>query len=372
MTPTVGKETIKSDICQEVSFTLARKVSELLLLFKFITPALTKFIKILPLGGFLLGNENVTWRFNNLRGIAMANGNANYKDFLTGSIVAVITPMDSAGRLDKASLKKLVDYHVESGTTAIVSVGTTGESATLTHKEHVDVVKATLELADGRIPIIAGAGANATAEAISLTNDFENSGVVACLTVTPYYNRPSQEGLYQHFKAISENTNLPQILYNVPSRTGCDMLPETVGRLAKLANIVAIKEATGNLARVHQIKELVDDNFVLLTGDDATALDFMQLGGKGVISVTANVAAPQMVKMCDLALAGKYTEARELNKKLMGLHQQLFVEPNPIPAKWGCHRLGLIADGTLRLPMTPLTAAGQQKVEDALKLAGLL
>ncbi|MEY0075564.1 4-hydroxy-tetrahydrodipicolinate synthase [Providencia rettgeri] len=302
----------------------------------------------------------------------MANGNANYKDFLTGSIVAVITPMDSAGRLDKASLKKLVDSHVESGTTAIVSVGTTGESATLTHKEHVDVVKATLELADGRIPIIAGAGANATAEAISLTNEFENSGVVACLTVTPYYNRPSQEGLYQHFKAISENTSLPQILYNVPSRTGCDMLPETVGRLAKLANIVAIKEATGNLARVHQIKELVDDDFVLLTGDDATALDFMQLGGKGVISVTSNVAAAQMVKMCDLALAGKYTEARELNKKLMGLHLQLFVEPNPIPAKWGCHRLGLIADGTLRLPMTPLTTSGQQKVEEALKLAGLL
>ncbi|WP_102780499.1 4-hydroxy-tetrahydrodipicolinate synthase [Providencia stuartii] len=302
----------------------------------------------------------------------MSHSNTNYKQFLTGSIVAVITPMDSNGRLDKQSLKRLVDYHVESDTSAIVSVGTTGESATLTHKEHVEVVHTTLELADGRIPIIAGAGANATAEAISLTKEFENSGVVACLTVTPYYNRPSQEGLYQHFKAISENTSLPQILYNVPSRTGCDLLPETVGRLAKLANIVSIKEATGNLARVHQIKELVDDNFVLLTGDDATALDFMQLGGQGVISVTANVAAAQMVKMCDLALAGKYTEARELNKRLMGLHHQLFVEPNPIPAKWGCHRLGLIADATLRLPMTPLTESGQQKVEQALRFAGLL
>lgn len=302
----------------------------------------------------------------------MSQTNTNYKEFLTGSIVAVITPMDSNGCLDKQSLKKLIDYHFESGTSAIVSVGTTGESVTLNHKEHVDVVHTTLELADGRIPIIAGTGANATAEAISLTKEFENSGVVACLTVTPYYNKPSQEGLYQHFKAIAENTSLPQILYNVPSRTGCDLLPETVGRLARLSNIVAIKEATGNLARVYQIKELVDDNFVLLTGDDATALDFMQLGGQGVISVTSNVAAPQMVKMCDLALSGKYTEARKLNRILMDLYHQLFVEPNPIPAKWGCHRLGLISNDTLRLPMIPLTESGQQKVEEALKIAGLL
>ncbi len=302
----------------------------------------------------------------------MSNGNTNYQSFLRGSIVALITPMDSQGKLDKKSLKALVDYHVQSGTSAIVSVGTTGESATLSHDEHAEVVLATLECAAGRIPVIAGTGANATAEAISLTKEFEKSGVVACLSVTPYYNRPSQEGLYQHFKAIAENTALPQILYNVPSRTGCDLLPETVGRLAKLANIVSIKEASGNLSRVTQIQELVHEDFIILSGDDSLALDTIQLGGKGVISVTSNVAAAEMVKMCDLALAGKYTEARELNKRLMGLHHQLFVEPNPIPAKWGCRRLGLIADDTLRLPMIPLTSAGQQKVEEALKLAGLL
>ncbi|MEI9597869.1 4-hydroxy-tetrahydrodipicolinate synthase [Moellerella wisconsensis] len=291
---------------------------------------------------------------------------------MQGSMVALITPMDAAGKLDKKSLKALVDYHVASATSAIISVGTTGESATLSHDEHAEVVLATLEYADGRIPIIAGTGANATVEAISLTKQFENTGVVACLTVAPYYNRPSQEGMYQHFKAIAENTDLPQILYNVPARTGSDLLPETVGRLAKLANIVSIKEATGNLSRVSQIKELVDEDFILLSGDDASTLDFIQLGGKGVISVTSNVAAAEMVKMCDLALAGKYTEARELNKRLMGLHHQLFVEPNPTPAKWGCRRLGLIADDSLRLPMIPLTASGQHKVEEALRLAGLL
>ena len=200
----------------------------------------------------------------------------------TGSIVALVTPMDENGNVCRSSLKKLIDYHVASGTSAIVSVGTTGESATLSHEEHGDVVMQTLELADGRIPVIAGTGANATAEAISLTKRFNDSGVVGCLTVTPYYNRPTQEGLFQHFKAIAEHTDLPQILYNVPSRTGCDMLPETVGRLAEIKNIIGIKEATGNLSRVHQIKELVSDDFILLSGDDATGMDFMQLGGHGV------------------------------------------------------------------------------------------
>ncbi|NHB91353.1 4-hydroxy-tetrahydrodipicolinate synthase [Photorhabdus cinerea] len=291
----------------------------------------------------------------------------------TGSIVALVTPMDANGHVDKASLKKLVDYHVASGTSAIVSVGTTGESATLSHDEHGDVVLTTIELADGRIPVIAGTGANATAEAISLTKRFENSGVVGCLTVTPYYNKPSQEGLYQHFKTIAENTDLPQILYNVPSRTGCDLLPSTVARLAKIKNIVAIKEATGNLNRVSQIQELVnDDSFILLSGDDASGLDFIQLGGKGVISVTANIAAPEIARLCELALSGQFTEARKLNNRLMDLHCQLFVEPNPIPVKWGCHKLGLIADDTMRLPMTPLTDAGKVSVEKALRTAGLL
>ena len=262
---------------------------------------------------------------------------------------------------------------MSSGTAAIVSVGTTGESATLSHEEHGDVVLQTLELADGRIPVIAGTGANATAEAISLTQRFEKSGVVGCLTVTPYYNRPTQEGLYQHFKAIAENTSLPQILYNVPSRTGCDMLPPTIARLAKLKNIVAVKEATGNLSRVSQIQVLVDDeDFILLSGDDASGLDFMQLGGKGVISVTANVAAREMAQLCELAASGNFAEARRLNQRLMPLHQHLFIEANPIPVKWACKALGMMATDTLRLPMTPLTDAARPVVEQALKSAGLL
>ncbi|SCC56006.1 4-hydroxy-tetrahydrodipicolinate synthase [Kosakonia oryziphila] len=290
----------------------------------------------------------------------------------TGSIVALVTPMDSQGKVCRSSLKKLIDYHVANGTSAIVSVGTTGESATLSHEEHADVVMMTVELAEGRIPVIAGTGANATAEAISLTKRFNNIGIVGCLTVTPYYNRPTQEGLFQHFKAIAEHTDLPQILYNVPSRTGCDMLPETVGRLAEIKNIVGIKEATGNLTRVHQIKELVSDDFILVSGDDASALDFMQLGGDGVISVTANVAARDMAEMCKLAIQGHFSEARVINQRLMPLHNKLFVEPNPIPVKWACKELGLVATDTLRLPMTPLTDNGREVVRAALKHAGLL
>ncbi|EKY3222760.1 4-hydroxy-tetrahydrodipicolinate synthase [Cronobacter dublinensis] len=290
----------------------------------------------------------------------------------TGSIVALITPIDEKGNVCRSSLKKLIDYHVANGTSAIVSVGTTGESATLSHDEHAEVVMMTLELADGRIPVIAGTGANATSEAISLTQRFNDSGIAGCLTVTPYYNRPTQEGLYQHFKAIAEHTDLPQILYNVPSRTGCDMLPETVGRLAKIKNIVGIKEATGNLSRVHLIKELVADDFVLLSGDDATAMDFMQLGGHGVISVTTNVAARDMADMCRLAAEGKFDDARIINRRLMPLHHKLFVEPNPIPVKWACKELGLVATDTLRLPMTPITDMGRDAVGSALKHAGLL
>ncbi|MEH2919841.1 4-hydroxy-tetrahydrodipicolinate synthase [Samsonia erythrinae] len=290
----------------------------------------------------------------------------------TGSIVALVTPMDAKGAVDRASLKKLIDYHVASGTSAIVSVGTTGESATLSHDEHGDVVMLTLELSDGRIPVIAGTGANATAEAISLTKRFHNTGVVGCLTVTPYYNKPTQEGLFQHFNAIAEHTDLPQILYNVPSRTGCDMLPETVARLSEVKNIVAIKEATGNLSRVSQIQALVSEDFILLSGDDASGLDFMQLGGKGVISVTANIAAREMAELCKLAAQGNFVEARRLNQRLMPLHHKLFVEPNPIPVKWACKALGLVANDTLRLPMTPLTDKGQSVMTQALKQAGLL
>ncbi|AEO08459.1 dihydrodipicolinate synthase [Buchnera aphidicola str. Ak (Acyrthosiphon kondoi)] len=288
-----------------------------------------------------------------------------------GSIVALITPMDKKGQICRSSLEKLINYHVFNKTKAIVSIGTTGESATLSQEEHINVVMLTLELANKRIPIIAGTGANATTEAISLTKRFEKSGIAGCLTVTPYYNRPTQEGLYQHFKAIAENTELPQILYNVPSRTGCDLLPETVAKLAQLKNIIGIKEATGDLSRINKIKELVEDDFLLISGDDVTALDFMQLGGQGVISVTANVAAGEMTQICSYALKGDFISARSINKRLALLHEALFIEPNPIPIKWLAKKMGLIKSDTLRLPMTPILDTTRLKIEKAIKYANL-
>ena len=290
----------------------------------------------------------------------------------TGSLVALVTPMDTKGNVDHVSLKKLVEYHIENGTSAIVSVGTTGESATLNHHEHIDVIKRTIDYSDGRIDIIAGTGSNATKEAIELTRQVENIGVVGCLTVAPYYNKPTQEGLYQHFKAIAENTALPQILYNVPGRTCSDIKPETVGRLAKINNIVALKDATGDLSRVYKTRKLVGDEFKLLSGDDATFLDFIILGGNGVISVTANVAAKQVATVYELAINNQIQQARALNDTLMALHTNLFIEPNPTPAKWACTRLGLMANGTIRLPLVPLSDAAIPVVEQALKDANLL
>lgn len=290
----------------------------------------------------------------------------------TGSIVALVTPMNEDGKVCRTGLKKLIDYHVASGTAAIVSVGTTGESATLSHDEHGDVVMTTLELAAGRIPVIAGTGANSTAEAISLTQRFNDTGVAGCLTVTPYYNRPSQEGMFRHFKTIAEHSSLPQILYNVPARTGCDLLPETVARLAEIDNIVGIKEASGNVLRVHQIKALVAEEFILLSGDDVSAMDFMQLGGQGVISVTANAAAREMAQMCQLATTGQYSQARQINQQLLPLHHGLFVEPNPVPVKWACKALGLIQNDAVRLPLVPLTVQGRNVVSAALAHANLL
>lgn len=290
----------------------------------------------------------------------------------SGSIVAIVTPMDSSGEIDFVSLKKLVEYHIAAGTDAIVSVGTTGEAATLSIDENVKTILKTVEFADGRIPVIAGAGANATSEAIVMTKLLHDSGVAGCLSVVPYYNKPTQEGMYQHFKAIAECTDLPQILYNVPSRTGSDMLPETVGRLSQIKNIVGIKEATGDLTRVKKIKQLAGDDFIFLSGDDATGLDSMKLGGQGVISVTNNVAAADMAKMCHLALQGQFDEAERINERLMALHKHLFIESNPIPVKWAAYRLGLIETSTLRLPLTTLSEASQPKVEDALNIAGLL
>ena len=289
-----------------------------------------------------------------------------------GSIVALVTPMDSHGEVDFETLKKLVEFHIKSGTDAIVSVGTTGESATLSIDENVKAILKTVEFSAGRIPVIAGTGANATSEAITMTKLLNNSGIAGCLSVVPYYNKPTQEGMYQHFKAIAECTDIPQILYNVPGRTGSDLLPETVGRLAKISNIVGIKEATGDVSRVQKIKRLAGEDFIILSGDDATGLEAMKLGAEGVISVTNNVAAADMAKMCHLARAGKFDEAEQINQRLMPLHKNLFVESNPIPVKWACYKLGLIPEPVLRLPLTTLSEQAQPKVLDALKSANLI
>ena len=294
------------------------------------------------------------------------------KPLFSGSIVALITPMDNAGEVNYSELEALVNFHIEAGTDAIVSVGTTGESATLSIDENVKVILKTVEYAAGRIPIIAGTGANATSEAITMTKLLHGSGVVGCLSVVPYYNKPTQEGMYQHFKAIAESTDLPQILYNVPGRTGSDLKPETVARLAKIPNIVGIKEATGDVSRVSKIKELAGQDFIILSGDDATGLDAIKDGAEGVISVTNNVAAADMAKMCRLALNGDFAKAEEINQRLMPLHKNLFIESNPIPVKWACYRLGLISNPLLRLPLTVLSEEAQPVVTKALQDAGLL
>ena len=288
-----------------------------------------------------------------------------------GSIVALITPM-THGEVNYEELKNLVEHHVQAGTHAIVSVGTTGESTTLSIDENVKVIKKTVEFADDRIPIIAGTGSNATSEAVTMTKLLANSGVAGCLSVVPYYNKPTQEGMYQHYKAIAESTDLPQILYNVPGRTGSDLKPETIGRLSKIENIVGVKEATGDLSRLPLIKELAGEDFILLSGDDATGLESMKLGGQGVISVTNNVAAADMAKMCELALAGKFEEAEVINQRLNALHHDLFVEANPIPVKWAAYKLGLVSEPNLRLPLTTLSEEAQPKVLAALKQAGLI
>jgi len=290
---------------------------------------------------------------------------------LQGSIVALVTPMNNHGEVDFENLKQLVEYHVQAGTDAIVSVGTTGESATLSIEENVKVILKTVEFAAGRIPVIAGTGANATSEAVTMTKLLNNSGIVGCLSVVPYYNKPTQEGMYQHFKAIAECTDIPQILYNVPGRTGSDLLPETVGRLSTIPNIIGIKEATGDISRVQKIKQLAGKDFFVFSGDDASCLEAMKLGAEGVISVTSNVAPKAMAEMCRLARQGHFSEAETINQRLMPLHKNLFIESNPIPVKWACYKLGLIADPTLRLPLTLLSESAQPVVLDALNFAGL-
>ena len=293
---------------------------------------------------------------------------------ITGSMVALVTPMDSSGDVLWDELDQLVEFHILQGTDAIVAVGTTGESATLEFDEHCEVVQRVVTVAAGRIPVIAGTGANSTKEAIDLTSASKYLGVDACLLVTPYYNKPTQEGLYQHFKQIAEAVDVPQILYNVPGRTACDMLPETVERLASIKNIIGIKEATGDLDRgLEVIKrcQAVNPKFMVYSGDDPTAIELILLGAKGNISVTANVAPATMSQACAAALAGDGDKARQLDSQIRPLHSELFVESNPIPVKWALHQMGKISAG-IRLPLTPLSKPCREPLKKVLSEAGLL
>ena len=289
----------------------------------------------------------------------------------TGSMVAMVTPMHDDGSVDWTALEGLVNHHVAEGTDAIVSVGTTGESATLNHDEHGEVIARTVKAAAGRIPVIGGTGANSTAEAISLTHHAAEVGVDACLLVVPYYNKPPQEGLYQHFKAIADAVSIPQILYNVPGRTGVDMQNDTTLRLAEIDNIVAIKDATNDLDRGRDLISRAPQNFLIYSGEDGTACELMIAGGKGTISVTANAAPNLMHRMCQAAIAGDADSARALNNQLADLHKAMFVESNPIPAKWAVAQQGLMGEG-IRLPLLPLSSQCHDEVRSAMSGAGVL
>lgn len=289
---------------------------------------------------------------------------------ITGSIVALVTPMCADGSVDWAALERLLDLHLEAGTAAIGAVGTTGESATLNVSEHCDVIKFCVQHCIGRIPVVAGTGANSTWEAIELTEAAAAAGAAACLLVTPYYNRPTQRGLFEHFKAINDAVALPQILYNVPGRTAVDMSNDTVLRLVDLDNIVGIKDATGDLQRGVDLIERCGEDIAVYSGDDPTAMELMLAGGRGNISVTANVAPVQMAQLCALALEGERAKAEVLNARLTLLNTALFLEPNPIPVKWALFHRGLVGEG-IRLPLTPLDEQYHAQVIDALDAAGV-
>jgi 4-hydroxy-tetrahydrodipicolinate synthase len=288
----------------------------------------------------------------------------------TGSLVAIVTPMFEDGRLDLARFKGLIDWHIAEGTDGIVVVGTTGESPTVDFDEHKDLIRVAVEHAKGRIPIIAGTGGNSTAEAIELTESAKKAGATACLSVVPYYNKPTQEGQYRHFRKIAEMVDLPMILYNVPGRTVADMQNDTVMRLAQVPGIIGIKDATANIERGTDLVKRAPKGFAIYSGEDSTALALILLGGHGVISVTANVAPRLMHEMCSRALAGDVKTSREINLRLLGLHQRLFVEANPIPVKWALAQMGLIEPG-IRLPMTPLADRFHETVRGALHEAGV-
>lgn len=290
---------------------------------------------------------------------------------IKGSIVAIVTPMNPDGSLDMAAFRSLIDFHIEQGTDGIVVVGTSGESPTVNVEEHELLIQVAVDHAAKRIPIIAGTGGNSTKEAIELATFSKKAGADASLTVVPYYNKPTQEGLYQHFKTIAEAVDMPHILYNVPGRTVADMSNDTVLRLAQIRNIVGIKDATGNIGRGTELLQRAPKDFAIYSGDDASTLAFMLLGAHGAISVTANVAPKLMHEMCLAALNGEVAKARDINFKLLGLHLDLFVEANPIPVKWAVARMGKMHN-YLRLPLTPLTAGSQPLVEKAMRSAGVL
>lgn len=290
---------------------------------------------------------------------------------ITGSLVALATPMHPDCTIDWERLDRLVDFHIDKGTNGIVAVGTTGESSTLDPQEHLDVIRRVVQRVDGRISVLAGTGGNSTREAIDLTREAWHIGANACLLVVPYYNKPTQEGLYRHFLAVAEAVEIDQILYNVPGRTACDMLNETVVRLADVPNIVGIKDATGNISRGEELIQLVKGRLAVYSGDDATAMDLMLRGGKGNVSVTANVAPAEMASLCKLAMEGREAEAKALNDQLMPLHRKLFLEANPIPVKWALQQMGLIDSG-IRLPLTPLSEELHDEVRGALVAAGVL
>ncbi|WP_444926725.1 4-hydroxy-tetrahydrodipicolinate synthase [Microbulbifer sp. EKSA008] len=290
---------------------------------------------------------------------------------LTGSMVALATPMYADGSPDWDSLHNLVEWHIEQGTRALVAVGTTGESATLDFNEHIEVIRRVVDQVAGRVPVIAGTGANSTSEAIDLTENAARCGADACLLVTPYYNKPTQEGLYQHYRAVAKAVSIPQILYNVPGRTAVDMLPETVQRLALVGNIVGVKEATGDLERAKVLIDTLPEGFAVYSGDDSTAVELMLLGGHGNISVTANVAPAAVAQMCEAALAGDAVTARTIDQRIQILHKVLFLESNPIPVKWALREMGRV-DGGIRLPLTSLSPEHHGTVREALRSAGVL
>ena len=287
-----------------------------------------------------------------------------------GSLVALVTPFDDKNRVDYASLKRLIDFHVAQGTDGLVIAGTTGESATLSRSEHIELVGRAIEIARGRVPVIAGTGSNSTAQTIDLSLAVADPGIAAYLVVVPYYNKPTQEGLFQHFTAVANAVDRPVMMYNVPGRTVADMLPETVARLSRHGNIFGIKEATGDIGRLKEIQALVDDDFMLYSGDDFTVLPFIEQGGHGVVTVSGNVAPEQVSRLCKLAQAGKHSDAATLDESLQPLNKMLFIESNPIPVKWAVSEMGLMAPH-IRLPLTPFSEQYHEAMRSAMHNAGV-